>query len=440
MTDKIINHTSTNLPQTIQKYLTKFAAFSPAPILNGKKLFDNIIVVPAIAELENIKLLLESFRKADAKHFQVTLILFVINNLKFSSEEAKSNNLKTIEYLKSQMPTIDDGLQIGIIDCASEGNELDEKDGGVGLARKIGMDTALTIFDYDNNSKKIIICLDADCTINRNYLTEIVERFKERNLHAAYCEYEHPLNVDVQFKRAIICCEIFLRYYTLGLKFAGSHFAVNTIGSTVACDVEAYSKVQGMNKRKAGEDFYFIEKLLKIYEVKKIEGAIIYPSSRDSRRVPFGTGQRVSKFIENEGDAYQLYSHKSFLVLKAWLCKFMNPAHKKVGQYLDEARDIDESLFRFLMNNDFVNSIDKIITNSKSENQIQKQKVMWFDGFRTLKLIHYLRDHCFPNGFMFDELDYLLKSINQPIPQRIHVSIPSVEIQIEYLSILRNLT
>ena len=40
------------------------------------------------------------------------------------------------------------GLQIGYIDVSSPGKEMDEKNGGVGLARKIGMDEALKIFKY----------------------------------------------------------------------------------------------------------------------------------------------------------------------------------------------------------------------------------------------------------------------------------------------------
>ena len=47
---------------------------------------------------------------------------------------------------------------------------MPHKIGGVGLARKIGMDEALKIFNYNSTSKKILICLDADCTVASNYL------------------------------------------------------------------------------------------------------------------------------------------------------------------------------------------------------------------------------------------------------------------------------
>ena len=64
---------------------------------------------------------------------------------------------------------LESGIRIGLIDAASEGNEFDDTNAGVGLARKIGMDTALRVFDYSIDSKKIIISLDADCLAEENY-------------------------------------------------------------------------------------------------------------------------------------------------------------------------------------------------------------------------------------------------------------------------------
>ncbi len=43
--------------------------------------------------------------------------------------------------------------------------------------------------------------------------------------------------------------------------------------------------------------------------------------------------------------------------------------------------------------------------------QIYKQKKFWFDGFRTLKLVHYLRDNGYPNLKMIDALNNFNKLI-----------------------------
>ena len=88
-------------------------------------------------------------------------------------------------------------------------------------------------------------------------LTSIVDEFNKRNLSAAVVNFRHNIEEDSPTTAAIICYEIFLHYYVLGLKYANSPFAFHTIGSTMICDHESYIKVEGMNKKKAAEDFYF---------------------------------------------------------------------------------------------------------------------------------------------------------------------------------------
>ena len=178
------------------------------------------------------------------------------------------------------------------------------------LPLEIGMDLVLEHFDYNDSSKNILLCLDADCTVQNNYITEIHKCFKEEKCSAAYVQFEHTLTADDENNLAIICYEIFLRYYVLGLEIAASPYAFHTIGSTMACDVESYVNVQGMNKKKAAEDFYFMEKLSKNVKIQKISNAKVYPSSRGSWRVPFGTGRSVTRYLSKQQNEYLLYSPK----------------------------------------------------------------------------------------------------------------------------------
>jgi hypothetical protein len=69
--------------------------------------------------------------------------------------------------------------------------------------------------------------------------------------------------------------------------------------------------------------------------------------------------------------------------------------------------------------------------------QLEKQKLKWFDGFRTLKLIHHLRDTVFPVINMFDAADQVFDWLNIPKPQRGTEIIPPVETQKEYLYLMR---
>jgi hypothetical protein len=446
---KVQSNNVEGIPASVKNYLDKYSTSGWKPELPSDKKYNNVIVIPAIQEYENIKQLLLSLSKNSKKYLNESLILFVINNFHTSSDEVKEDNKNSLEYLrgiqeKNNIGNVFIDLNVGVIDASTAGNEMPEKEGGVGFARKTGIDRALECFDYSNNRKKIILSLDADCTIESNYLETLVELFNQKNISAAYVQYEHPIPDNEQEKKAIICYEIFLRYYALGLNYAGSKYAFPTIGSTIICDSESYVKVGGMNTKKAAEDFYFLEKLAKITNVEKIDDTKVYPSSRGSWRVPFGTGQRVNRFQNGTHDEYVLYAPEVFKILKNWLEVFNSKIASKSEDYINAAEKINPVLKDFLMLNDFRQSWDKITQNSKSELQIQKQKNIWFDGFRTLKLIHYLRDNGFLSINMFKAIDELFQMIKNPITDEKWMGKsneqPPVEIQLEYLKILRSLT
>jgi hypothetical protein len=440
------------LPEIVEKYLKKYSLslWKLEPQLQNK--VDNAIVIPVISEYDNLRKLLASLLKNDKKYFDRTALIFVINNFSDSSEEVKHDNQKSLNYLRMiiakkethdslALDIINSNLNIVLIDASSFGFEMPKKIGGVGLARKIGMDEALMIFDYSSTAKNILICLDADCIIDPNFLTTIVDNFNNRKFSAAVVNFRHKINDDTLTTNAIICYEIFLRYYILGLKYADSPFAFHTIGSTIVCDHESYIKVEGMNKRKAAEDFYFLEKLAKNYKIEKITAATVYPSARSSWRVPFGTGQRVGRFLSKKENEYLLYDPSSFDVLKKWLKIFASDEIKSSNDYLESAQKIHPELVNFLMIQNFKNDWNGILINSAKPEQLAKQKLKWFDGFRTLKLIHYLRDKSFPLISMFEALNELFDKmrINRDFLDT-EAGIPNLEVQKKYLEILRDLT
>jgi hypothetical protein len=439
-----------DLPANVISYLGKHLIKNYEIEWQAKNGINNVMVIPAIAEYDNIKVLLKSLSANDPAFFTSSLILFVINSSPESSEEIKDDNLKSINLLRSiigannkdtfSKEIINSGLHVGLIDASSEGKEFNTKEAGVGLARKIGMDLSLTIFDYSNHTKKLIICTDADCTVSQTYLTNIINDFNKNDHSVAVVNFEHPVDGTDEYNAAIICYEIFLRYYVEGLRFADSDYAFHTIGSTMLCDHNSYIKVGGMNKRKAAEDFYFLEKLSKNYPISKIDSATVYPSKRSSLRVPFGTGQRVTRFLSGTRNEYLLFDPAVFVVLKDWLEVYNLDAISNPQDVLNQAKKIHTELYNFLLQNNYLKQWEKILSNTKSGKQLTHQKKIWFDGFKTLKLIHHLRDSAFPEINMFDALDMLFikLGINKSI-DRSGIDIPEINIQKKYLQLLRNL-
>ncbi len=441
-----------SLPESVTKYLKKYSVAGWTLESNFNNKIDNAIIIPVLAEYENLRILLASLLKNDQEHFGNTAVIHVVNSFEDSLEVVKNDNQKSIDLLRAIVgknnpgdsvvsEIIKSNLNICLIDASSNGLEMPMKTGGVGLARKIGMDEALRIFDYNSTAKKILICLDADCKVDSNYLTSIVNEFNNRKLCGAIVNFRHRTEDNAPTTSAIICYEIFIRYYVLGLKYSRSPFAFHTIGSTMICDYESYIKVEGMNKKKAAEDFYFMEKLAKNYKIEKINSTTVYPSSRSSWRVPFGTGQRVGRFLSKKQNEYLLYNPICFDILKAWLEIFNSEEIKTSNEYLNAAKNIHPELSNFLMKHNFNNDWNRILKNSTAAEQLEKQKQKWFDGFKTLKLIHYLRDKAFPQVSMFDALNGMFERIG--IKKEFFWfsnTIPELDVQKKYLVLLRELT
>ncbi len=91
------------------------------------------------------------------------------------------------------MLTLSDAkLKLGYIDASSKGNEIPQNSGGVGMARKIGMDMALRLLKKNSAPRNLILSLDADTLVRNNYLSAIKNYFTSK-VKTAIVAYEHQM-------------------------------------------------------------------------------------------------------------------------------------------------------------------------------------------------------------------------------------------------------
>jgi len=442
------------------QYLQRYAV-NGSWILNAGSTEDisQVVVIPAYAEKEVLFSTLRSLAQNQASSLNNAFVLCVINNREKSPDEVKINNQQTLAYLrclvgrrslhsvqiserlKEQFVTINDaGLRLGYVDASSAGYALPDNTGGVGLARKIGMDHALTILQKSPSRQKLIVSLDADTLVQNNYLAAI-SNFFTKKVKTAVIAYEHQEPIAEKEKAAIYCYEIFLRYWVLGLHYAKSPYAYHSIGSAMVCSADAYLDVRGMNRREAGEDFYFLNKLAKIGPIKYIQETCVYPSARSSLRVPFGTGKRIHRFLAGEKDEYFLYNPQVFEILSQFLL-LMDHAHIQEGEeILDRAKMIDPCLVSFLHGYHFVEIWAKMRKNANHRDTLSHYFTCWFDGFKTLKLINYLSREFYPPVHMFKAVPAILKMMAIEIPEFISFDLqPQLSQQKKILHFLRKIT
>ncbi|MDO9558124.1 MAG: hypothetical protein Q7I89_00365 [Syntrophales bacterium] len=427
-----------SIPASIQQYLMRQARHDRREFVVGScNGIDQVVVIPALAEREALFETLHSLSVNPPSELGRTLVICVINNREegLASPQDIENNRQTMTILRSlihgdvhaactpadaieqQSRQIrSSGLRLACLDASSRGMEMPEKGGGVGLARKLGLDRALSLFDYRSPARKLLFNLDADTWVETHYLSAVRRFFEDRKPHAAVVRYAHRPEDDPALQAAICCYEIFLRYYVLGLRFAGSPYAFHTIGSTMVCTPESYAAVRGMNRREAAEDFYFLDKIAKLGPVALIDSATVYPSARPSRRVPFGTGQRMIRFLEGRQNEYLLYNPEVFRILKRWLETMGDGGRQEAQVILTVAARIHPLLRSFLDLNRFQEIWPRIRRNHHEPDALARQFHVWFDGFKTMKLVHYLTENGFPRCEMFAALKDLFEMMNFHCP------------------------
>jgi hypothetical protein len=272
--------------------------------------------------------------------------------------------------------------------------DLPAKQAGVGLARKIGMDEAVRRFGAAGNLNGIIVGYDADCHSAKNYLTAIEHHFQNHpRCPACSIYFEHPLQgpLEPEVYEAVTAYELHLRYYVRALRFTGFPYAYHTIGSCMAVRADVYMKQGGMNKRRAGEDFYFLHKIIPLGGFTDLTATTVYPSPRASDRVPFGTGKAVRDYLNHE--QIRTYPLEAFLDLKALFERL--PSTYRAEQFLDDKAndDLPASLRTFLDAQGFAAALAEIRENTANEAALRKRFFRWFNGFQVMKFVHHARDH-----------------------------------------------
>ncbi|HAJ27022.1 MAG TPA: hypothetical protein DCG53_07225 [Syntrophus sp. (in: bacteria)] len=174
--------------------------------------------------------------------------------------------------------------------------------------------------------------------------------------------------------------------------------------------------------RQAGQDFYFLNKLAKLASLGDIRDTTVYPSARPSGRVPFGTGRRMLRFLEGGHDEYLIYDPRVFSVLKAWLEEFAREPGSSGAELLARAAAISPHLHAFLDRNGFAFVWERIRGANRRHEYLTRQFHGWFDGFKTLKLIHELSAGAFPPIHMFKALKILFQQMNIPMPDVLAVT------------------
>ncbi len=341
------------------------------------------VVVPARGE-GRIEPVLDSL-SACVRPPGTTEVIVVVNASLDDPPRVLQENAATVREVAAR----DERRAPGIRFLSLSHNRIEPRHAGVGTARKLGLDEAALRLMAAGAPRGVIACLDADCTVADNYLTSLEAHFRRDGPAVALVHFEHPFPHDAYIRRAIVRYELHLRIYVNGLRAAAATLASHTVGSCIATTAHTYLAVGGMNRRQAGEDFYFVNKIAQRHPVSDLGTTCVYPASRVSSRVPFGTGRAMGQAAA--GAEILTYDPRCYqrlgAVMEALGEPELSPRAREAafGMVAPHMRQID-----------WQRHVEQCVAETSSERAYRKRIRTWFDGFKAMKLVHWLTDHHYP--------------------------------------------
>ena len=329
-----------------------------------------------------------------------SLLIVVVNGADDAPSSVHQGNQQFLNWLRALFDIEDgvwaqgtwQGLRFLVVDQASPGRRLPAGQ-GVGLARKIASDLVLEYQRRGQIRRSWMACTDADVILPSDYLQQLASLDSTHS--AALYGFEHMLEGPAEQQAAMCAYECFLHYYVLGLHWAGSHYAHHSIGSSFAIHARHYAVVRGFPRRKAAEDFYLLNKLVKQAPFQHLQGGVIQIRGRllnVSRLEPVA---RLEEIQQLDGP-YQVYDPRVFMGVRRWLQILQTIDEQPAEVDWDTCLELDELpsglLLRCVRELGAISAVEQARKQLGSGPILARRLREWNDAFRTLRLIHLLRD------------------------------------------------
>ncbi|MEN8118366.1 MAG: glycosyltransferase family 2 protein [Bacteroidota bacterium] len=366
-----------------------------------------IVVIPCLREPDILKTL-ESVGRCDLPKVKVEVIV-LINHSETASAETKAYNLKTKTEIEAW---ISNNPKQGIRFFTAGSIELKKKWAGAGLARKWGMDEAVRRFNLLGKANGLIVSLDADTLVDKNYLTSIENHFIRNPKHiGATVAFKHQTeNLLPKQLEGILLYEKYLKYYKEALAYSGYPHAMFTVGSAFTVKAGAYVKRGGMNRRQAGEDFYFLQNLVQMGKVGEITSTTIYPSARLSDRVPFGTGPILQKWMDGQENLEETYNFEAFKDLKAFfdLKDTLFKIEKTPFDLI--VSKLPQPIGSFIKEDNFWDDLEDLNRNCSTLKSFQTRFYQKFNAFKILKFLNFSHESFYEKVNIEEQVAELAKA------------------------------
>ncbi len=388
-------------------YFEKSARFRPLIAGDPDPSTSLIVVIPCFQEPEILQTL-DSLKHC-TRFKGNTEVIILVNEPENCAEEVSLYNRTTVD---SMVRWTAENHTPGISFYPLGPVRLPSKWAGVGLARKAGMDEALWRFNLLDRPEGIIVSLDADTLVETNYLLAIEDHFQSnRGDVGATISVSHITGgIPEHQATGIRLYEAYMQYYKDALTWSGFPHALYTIGSAFAVTAGAYMRRGGMTRRKAGEDFYFLQTLTQVGKVGEIKSTTVHPSARVSQRVPFGTGPVMKKWMEGSPELLYAFDLEAFSDLKGLFAqrkKFYRASPEALEDLLEQ---LPEAIAAYIKKENL--GFSELSANCSTAEIFGIRFFQVFNAFRVLRFLHFSHPTHYSKKLLHDCIEELrIKSV-----------------------------
>lgn len=385
----------------IDKYLARYAEPEARSGLSAPGGWKHVVCIPACAEADSLLHTLKTM--AQVRQAGDALAIVVVNGRENAPEAVHQSNNQTLEQLRETCGVEPGGTAWGelngmgvlLVDRCGPTRWIPEGQ-GVGLARKVACDLGLALIREGTVRGEWIRCTDADVEVPEEYFERLSGPIPGAS--ATIDPFVHVPEGDEVQRAAMRVYDEYLQSYVDGLTAAGSPYAFHTIGSLISVQAHSYAVVRGIPRREAGEDFYLLNKLAKVGRVHELGGDPVRIRGRISDRVPFGTGAALQEIQAalREGRPTRRYEPAAFEGVKLWLSALHEFVEDRDADAL-RARvravpaPLSSPLWETLCGMGAFAAAEKASAQVGGE-PLRRRLMEWNDAFRTLKLVHGVRD------------------------------------------------
>jgi hypothetical protein len=350
----------------------------------GAETINQSLGIPLMAEGERVENLWKTLHIALEKTKLSQLLIVFVNERESDGKEVRDSNIETLRFFAVPQSAPYVFKKVGKDFLLVINGTLAEfrlkHDEGVGRARKVIADLALSLFRRGVLSSDVHRQTDGDAKVPADYLLSILE---EATVAATYPFFHSQGELTDEEFCGLQKYERWLESYIEGLIHAGSRYAFWPLGSTLIFKLSAYEKVRGIPNVRAGEDFHFLSKLSKLGQIIKLKASPIELRGRHSTRVPFGTGRALMNMKNGEKE-YEEFPLKIFAELKIVLRRIDQLSESEnVKAFFDQLNSVDALFF-----GEFRAAFEKIISQKNSAEQKRKQLHQCFDGLKTMRWVN----------------------------------------------------